>query len=82
MGLTGGFTPAGVFSATSEVVKDHRLRGMAMGVIQIGQNVGMLLGPVVFGSIIQFWGGWQVAYWGLVPVTAVGIVAGLLAKME
>jgi MFS family permease len=78
----GGFPPTGVFSATSEVVRDEKLRGMAMGVIQIGQNVGLLLGPLVFGSIIQFFGGWQMAFWALVPVTALGIVAGMMAKME
>ena len=77
-----GFPPAGIFSATSEVVRDEKLRGMAMGVIQIGQNVGLLLGPLVFGSIIQFFGGWHMAFWALVPVTAVGIVAGWMARME
>ena len=77
-----GFPPAGVFSAASEVVRDEKLRGMAMGVIQIGQNVGLLLGPLAFGSIIQFFGGWQMAFWALVPVTALGIVAGWMARME
>jgi MFS family permease len=78
----GGFPPTGIFSATSEVVRDERLRGMAMGVIQIGQNVGLLLGPVVFGSVIQFFGGWQMAFWALVPVTALGVAAGWVARME
>ena len=77
-----GFPPTGVFSAASEMVRDERSRGMAMGVVQIGQNVGLLLGPLAFGSIIQFFGGWQMAFWALVPVTAVGIVAGWMARME
>ena len=77
-----GFPPAGIFSAASEVVRDEKLRGMAMGVIQIGQNVGLLLGPLVFGSIIQFFGGWHMAFWALVPVTALGIVAGWIARDE
>jgi MFS family permease len=77
-----GFPPAGIFSAASEVVRDEKLRGMAMGVIQVGQNVGLLLGPLVFGSIIQFFGGWHMAFWALVPVTALGIVAGWTARME
>ena len=82
VGLAGGFTPAGVFSAGSEVVREEELRGMAMGVIQIGQNVGLLLGPLAFGSIVQFFGGWQMAFWALVPVTALGIAAGCMARME
>ncbi len=77
-----GFPPTGIFSAGSEAVRDEKLRGMAMGVIQIGQNVGLLLGPLAFGSIIQFFGGWQMAFWALVPVTALGIVAGWMARME
>ena len=77
-----GFPPTGVVFAVSEVVGDEKLRGMAMGVIQIGQNVGLLLGPLAFGSIIQFFGGWQMAFWALVPVTALGIVAGWMARID
>jgi MFS family permease len=77
-----GFPPTGIFSAVSEVVREEELRGMAMGVIQIGQNVGLLLGPVAFGLVIQFFGGWQMAFLALVPVTAIGVVAGWMAKME
>jgi len=62
--------------------EQRKIRGMAMGVIQIGQNVGLLLGPLAFGSVIQFFGGWQMAFWALVPVTALGIVAGWMARME
>ncbi len=81
-GFLAGFPPTGVFAATSEVVREEGARGMAMGVIQIGQNVGLLLGPLVFGTIIQLFGGWQVAFWALVPVTALGIGAGYLARMR
>jgi MFS family permease len=77
-----GFPPTGIFSAVSEVVREEELRGMAMGVIQIGQNVGLLLGPVAFGLVIQFFGGGQMAFLALVPVTAIGVVAGWMAKME
>jgi len=77
-----GFPPTGVFSAASELVGEERSRGMAMGVIQIGQNTGLLLGPVVFGLIIQFFGGWSAAFWALVPVTGAGIVCGWMAKIK
>lgn len=77
-----GFPPTGIFSAGAEAVREENLRGMAMGVIQIGQNVGLLLGPLAFGSIVQFFGGWHMAFWALVPVTALGVVAGWSAKME
>jgi predicted MFS family arabinose efflux permease len=49
IGFAGGFVPTGVFSAGVEVVGDERLAGMAMAVIMVGQNAGMLLGPLAFG---------------------------------
>ena len=76
VGLIGAFVPTGVFSAGPEVVGDERLHGMAMAMILLGQNAGMLLGPLVFGWIIDVTGGWQVAFWSLLPVGAAGALAG------
>jgi len=82
IGLVGGFIPTGVFSAGSEVVGDERLAGMAMAVIMVGQNAGMLMGPLAFGWIVEVTGGWQIAFWALVPVCAAGAIAGWSAKMR
>ncbi|NIS63093.1 MAG: MFS transporter [Proteobacteria bacterium] len=82
MGLVGGFVPTGVFSAGVEAVGDERLAGMAMAVIQVGQNAGMLMGPLAFGGIVEAAGGWQIAFWMLVPVCAVGAMAGWMARMR
>jgi MFS family permease len=82
IGLVGGFVPTGVFSAGSEVVGDERLTGMAMAVIMVGQNAGMLLGPLVFGWTVEATGGWQIPFWTLVPVCGVGAIAGWMAKMR
>jgi len=82
MGLVGGFVPTGVFSAGVEAVGDERLAGMAMAVIQVGQNAGMLMGPLAFGWIVEAAGGWQIAFWMLVPVCAGGAIAGWMAKIR
>ena len=82
MGLIGGFVPTGVFSAGVEVVGDERLAGMAMAVIQVGQNAGMLLGPLVFGWTVEATGGWQIPFWTLVPTCGVGAIAGWMARMR
>ncbi len=82
MGLIGGFVPTGVFSAGVEAVGDERLAGMAMAVIQVGQNAGMLMGPLAFGWIVETMGGWQIAFWTLVPVCGVGAIAGWMARMR
>jgi MFS family permease len=82
MGLVGGFVPTGVFSAGVEAVGDERLAGMAMAIIQVGQNAGMLMGPLAFGWIVEAAGGWQIAFWMLVPVCAGGAIAGWMAKIR
>ena len=82
IGFVSGFIPTGIFSAGSEVVGDERLAGMAMAVIMVGQNAGMLMGPLVFGWIVEVTGGWQIAFWALVPVCAAGAIAGWMAKMR
>jgi MFS family permease len=82
IGFVGGFVPTGVFSAGVEVVGDERLGGMAMAVIQIGQNSGMLLGPLVFGWLVESGTGWQTAFWILTPVSVLGALSGWIAKMR
>ena len=76
VGFIGGFVPTGVFSGAVETVGDERLSGMAMAVIQIGQNAGMLLGPLVMGWLIESGGGWEMAFWVLAPVSLLGAMAG------
>ena len=81
IGFAGGFIPTGVFSAGVEVAGDDRAAGMAMAVIQIGQNSGMLLGPLVFGWAVQS-GSWQSAFWILAPVSVLGGISGWVARMR
>ncbi len=76
IGLLGGFVPTGVFSGAVEIAGDERLAGMAVAVIQVGQNSGMLLGPFVFGRLVES-SGWQAAFWALGPVAVLGAVAAL-----
>src|SRR4030043_366273 len=82
LGFIGGFVPTGIFAAGVEAVGDERLGGMAMAVIQIGQNSGMLLGPLVFGWMVESGGGWPIAFWTLAPVGAIGALVGWVAKMD
>jgi MFS family permease len=81
LGFVSGFVPPGVFAAAVETVGDERLGGMAMAVIQIGQNAGMLLGPFVLGWLVESMGGWQAAFLSLAPVSLLGAVAGGVSKM-
>ena len=82
IGFIGGCLPPAVFSAGVEAVGDERFAGMAMAVIQVGQNAGMLLGPLVFGWVVESAGGWQMSFWTLFPVCAIGAIAGWIAKVR
>ena len=82
LGLLNGAIPACVFAAGIEAVGDERLGGMAMAVVMMGQNLGMLLGPIVFGWIVESTGSWSVAFWGLAPISLIGAVLGWVAKMD
>jgi nitrate/nitrite transporter NarK len=82
VGLIGAFNPTGVFSAVPEVVRDNRLHGIGMAVILIGQNVGMIVGPLTFGWLVDSAGGWQAAFWSLLPVGAAGALAGWKVRFK
>jgi MFS family permease len=78
-GLFGGLVPTNIFSASVEVVGDERLGGMAMGVIMVGQNAGMLLGPMILGALAESVG-WPVAFGSLAVMCLAGALAGWLAR--
>jgi MFS family permease len=82
LGTIGGFVPTGVFSGAVEVVKSERLGGMAMAIIMVGQNTGMLLGPVAFGWIVESSGNWVSGFLSLVPVCVIGAVTAVLVRMR
>ena len=81
IGFLAGFVPTGVFSAGVEVVGDEQLAGMAMAVIQIGQNSGMLLGPLILGWVVESFG-WQTAFWSLAPVSVLGSICAWTARIR
>jgi MFS family permease len=78
-GLFGGLIPTNIFSAGVEAAGDARLGGMAMGVIQVGQNAGMLAGPLIFGALVGSPGGWPLAFASLAVMILLGAFAGWLA---
>jgi MFS family permease len=79
-GAFGGMIPTNVFAAGVEAAGDERLGGMAMGVIQVGQNAGMLAGPLVFGALIESPGGWSAAFASLAVMCLLGAIAGWLVR--
>lgn len=81
--LMGAFTsaiPATVFAATPEVMRDPRLVGMGMAVLTLGQNLGMVAGPAVFGLIAEQVS-WTAASLSLLPILLLGFFLGLRVRL-
>lgn len=81
IGLVLGVIPTTIFSAAVEATGDVRLGGMAMAVIMVGQNAGMLLGPMIVGALAES-SGWPVAFISAGVMALVGFVVGGLVKVR
>jgi nitrate/nitrite transporter NarK len=78
--VSGAVLPT-IFAAAVESAGDERLGGVAMAVIMVGRYAGLLLGPLVFGALLSV-SGWPVAFAGLAVMSALGLLAGWLAKVR
>ncbi len=81
MGIIAGAIPTATFAATPEIMKSPALAGIGMAVIAVGQNLGQVLGGVVFGALVDS-SGWIAAGIWMVPVLLLGLVAGWLVKVR
>jgi MFS family permease len=81
-GLALGLVPTNIFAAAVEATSDERQSGMAMAVIMVGQNAGMLIGPIIFGALVVSPAGWPAAFASLAVMSLLGLLAGWLAKVR
>ena len=80
-GLVTGAIPTATFAAVPEVMGKPQLAGIGMAVVAFGQNLGMFLGPVVFGRSVEMIG-WVTAGYLLIPVAIIGLSAAWLVKIR
>ena len=80
-GLFQGIVPTTIFAAAVEAAGDERQGGAAMAVIMVGQNAGMLLRPIIFGLLVES-AGWPAAFASLAVMSALGLLAGWLARVR
>lgn len=81
IGVALGPIPTATFAAVPEVMPSPQLIGIGMGIVALGQNLGMVAGPAVFGRLAESMG-WAAAGYTLVPVCAIGVIAALLARVR
>lgn len=65
LGLIAGFTPTIVFGAAPLLAKRKETIGIAMSIIIIGENMGVLIGPEVFGVLREWTGDFTAGFWTL-----------------
>ena len=68
--------PCVLWTMAAQTVKKPELAGVAMGVVCVGFNVGILLGPPVTGAVAELWG-WPAAS---VVICACCLISMLLLK--
>lgn len=81
IGVLAGAVPTATFAAVPEVMRTPQLAGIGMAILAFGQNLGMFIGPVAFGSVVEMTG-WVTAGYLLIPVTLIGFIAAWLVKVR
>jgi MFS family permease len=81
LGLVAGANPTATFAAAPEVMRKPQWAGMGLAVIMVGQNLGLLIGPVLFGSFVRDLG-WVTSGYTLIPVCLLGFVSAWLVKVR
>ncbi len=78
--VSGAIVPA-TFAAIPEVMGSRQSAGLGMAVLALGQNLGMFIGPMMFGGLAESIG-WTGAGYALIPVCTIGVIAVCLAKFR
>jgi MFS family permease len=81
LGFVGGAVPTATFAAAPEVMGKAELAGLGLAMVMVGQNLGMFIGPVLFGNLVERLG-WVVAGYWLVPICLLGFVLSWKVKVR
>lgn len=81
LGIIAGTIVPATFAAVPEIMGSQQLAGLGMSVLALGQNLGMFIGPILFGRLAESIG-WSGAGHLLVPVAAIGVTATCLARFR
>jgi MFS family permease len=81
LGVVAGTIVPATFAAVSEIMVSRQSAGLGMAVLALGQNLGMFIGPIMFGRLAESIG-WAGAGYFLVPVSAISVIAVCLAKFR
>jgi MFS family permease len=87
-GIIGGPLAPVLLASVPEVARKPQYIGIGMSVAAVGQNIGMFIGPPLFGAILDYMGkaagahAYVIAGYWMIPICVVGIIATLCIKVR
>jgi MFS family permease len=81
MGIMMGPVAPIILAAVPETMPSPQTIGIGMGVAALGQNLGMFIGPVLFGYLLETQT-WQTTGYVMIPICIIGIIAACMAKIR
>ena len=78
--MVGAIAPV-TLAAVPEVMKKPETIGIGMGVAAMCQNLGMFIGPALFGALLEVTG-WASACYLMIPLCVIGVIVTWTAKIR
>lgn len=82
LGLFSGFIPTIIFASAPLLAKRKETIGIAMSIIIIGENAGILIGPEVFGLLREWTGNFTSGFWALSFASIFMLIASIQIWMS
>lgn len=80
-GITVGAIAPVILAAVPEIMKKPETIGIGMGVAALCQNLGMFVGPALFGALLEITP-WATAGYLMIPLCAIGVIVTWTAKIR
>jgi MFS family permease len=80
-GITVGAIAPVTLAAVPEIMKKPETIGIGMGVAALCQNLGMYIGPALFGALLEITG-WATAGYLMIPLCVIGVIVTCTAKIR
>ncbi len=81
-GLLGGPVISIIITALPDAVRRPALIGFGMSLLMFWHHLGEFVGPVYFGSLIDFTSSWPIAGFLMAPVCIIGAIAGMAMRIK
>lgn len=78
VGAIGGCIPTAIFTLASEVAPVPGLHGIAMSIVNLGQNMGSLTGPPIVGLAVTSASDWVQGSYPLLATMLLGVIASIV----